>query len=291
MRERSLDEFEAVFERASIPVLDIREIRLARISVVVKGDPLDSSILALARYFQQRFGAETRVHWPAAVDVAATLAEASGAGLTPAERPFGSTAELVGQVSIGRRQLIVVPEPEQTDRRVLDIDPLVQGTAPPVLLVRRPIPAPADVFRRILHSLTGNFQQTQNFSYSFTLVADDGGELVLLHTIDETDLADVRAALHLSPNVPADGREELLECLARQGERYLKAVVAASRERPYRVSYRLALGEVVPTVKRELAARPYTLLVVGCHRERHSFIEAADYALMHEVREIPVLAL
>lgn len=291
MRERSLDEFEALFERASIPVLDIREIELARVSVILKGGPLDHSVIGVGIYFKARFGAEIQVHWPTGIDVAASLDRARNAGLVPVERPFGSTAELVGQVSIGRRQLIVVPEPGGAERRVLDIDPLVQGTAPPVLLLRAPIPDPADVFRRVLHSLTGNFGQTVNFAYSFTLVEDAGGELLLLHTIDDEDLVHVRDALRLSPDVPADGREELLAHMATHGEQYLKAVVAASRERPYTVRYRLAVGEVVPTVRRELEAGRHTLLVVGRHQAGHSHIEAADYALMHEVREIPVLAL
>lgn len=291
MLERSLDEFEAIFERASIPVLDIREITLARISVVLKGGPLDETVIRLAEYLQARFAAQTQVHWPADRDAAASLDRARAAGLLPAERPFGSTAELVGQVSIRQRQLVIIPEPQSADRRVLYIDPLVQGTAPPIMLVRNPIEQPAAVFRRVLHSLTGNFRQTQNFAYSFSLVEDAGGELLLLHTIDEDDLLDVRDALRISPNVPADGRQELLACLTQRGERYLRAVVAASRKYPYTVRYRLALGEVVPTVQQELETGRHSLLVVGCHREGHSFIEAADYELMHQVRNIPVLAL
>ena len=291
MRERSLDEFEAVFERASIPVLDIQEITLSRVSVVLKGGPLDQSVLKLAQYLRGRFAAEIEVHWPAESDARASIDAARAAGLVPAEKPFTSTAELVGQVSIGRRQLIVLPVPAEAKRHVIDIDPLIQGAAPPVLLIRTPIERPAAVFQRVLHSLTGNFRQTQNFAYSFSLVEDAGGELLLLHTIDETELADVRHALHLSPGVPADGREELLAGLTHQGERYLKAVVAASRKYPYDVSYRLAIGEVVPTVMQELQSGRHSLLVVGCHHHQHSFIEAADYELMHEVQDIPVLAL
>ncbi|MFH1748702.1 MAG: hypothetical protein ABIG44_16835 [Planctomycetota bacterium] len=291
MLKRSLDEFEALFERASIPVLDIREIPLARIAVVLKGGPLDDSILSLAQYLRKRFTAEIQVHWPSGADPSVTLERARTIGLEPLAQPFASTAELVGQVSIQQRQLVIIPEPPGADRRVLDLDPLIQGTVPPVMLVRQPIAEPAAVFRRVLHSLTGNFRQTQNFAYSFSLVEDSGGELLLLHTIDEDDLLDVRDALRVSPRVSADGRAELLSCLTRRGERYLKAVVAASRKFPYSVSYRLAIGAVVPTVRAALESGRHSLLVVGCHREGHSLIEAADYELMHEVREIPVLAL
>ena len=55
MREKSLDEFESIFERASIPVLDITEIRIARIATVLKNDPLDASVVALAGYLKERF--------------------------------------------------------------------------------------------------------------------------------------------------------------------------------------------------------------------------------------------
>lgn len=291
MLERSLDEFEAIFERASIPVLDIRELQLARIAAVLKGGPLDDSVVGLAEYLKTRFGAEVRVHWPGGLDVTSTLDRADSAGLERSGRPFGSTAELVGQISIGRSQLILLPEPMDAQRRVLNLDLLIQGALPPIMLIREPIDEPQRVFRHVLHSLTGNFRQTQNFAYSFTLVENAGGKLLLLHTIDESELEDVRQALQLSQNVPAAGRAELLALLARLGQRYLKGVVAASRQQPYDVSYRLAIGEVVPTVRAELESGRHTLLVVGCHRAGHSFIEAADYELMHEVRAIPVLAL
>ncbi len=290
-REQSVDEFEALFERASIPVLDIREIDLTRISLVLKGDSLDDSILRLGTYLRDRFGSHVEVHWPHQLDASALLEQARDAGIEPADEPFHSTAELVGQVSIRRQQLLVVPEPADDARRVLDLGLLIQGARPPIMLVRTEITDPAQVFTHILHSLTGNFRQTQNFAYSFTLVADAGGRLTLLHTIDESDLEDVKHALQLSPNVPAAGREELLERLAQQGERYLSAVVAASRKYPYHVGYRLLIGEVVPTVRQELARGNYTLLVVGCHRAGHSLVEAADYELMREIRHLPVLAL
>ena len=63
MRENSLDEFESIFERASIPVLDITEIRIARIAAVLKNDPLDASVVALAGYLKERFDAVVRLHF------------------------------------------------------------------------------------------------------------------------------------------------------------------------------------------------------------------------------------
>jgi hypothetical protein len=210
-------------------------------------------------------------------------------GLAPMARPFASTAELVGQISIGRSQLVLLPDPQGATPPV-EIDALVQGTAPPILVIRAPLERPQAVFRRILHSLTGNFQQTRNFAHSFALV-EDGGAVVLLHTIDQTELHDVRDALRVSPDIAADDGEELIQSLTRRGERYLKAVVAASRKFPYDVSYRLAVGEVRATVERELAAGDYGLLVVGRHQEGYSHVEAEDYQLMHQVRQVPVLAL
>ena len=166
----------------------------------------------------------------------------------------------------------------------------MQGTAPPILIVRQEIEDPAALFNSILHSLTGNFQQTRNFSYSFTL-AGDGGRLMLLHVIDDDEVQDVRGALQVSPDIADRSGEALLENLARHGERYLKAVVAASRDRSFDVSYRLAVSDIITTVRQELATQRYGLLVVGSHQEGHSYVAADDYQLMHQVRDIPVLAL
>ncbi len=288
MRERAIKEFESVFEQASIPVLDIREVAIKRIAAVLKGSPLDETIVTLAAHLKERFGAQVDVHWASAAK--ASLETAQGGGLHPAEAAFASTAELVGQVSIRRSQLVLVPDPQDETARVVDLDALIQGTRPPILLIREPIWEPGDVFKKVLHSLTGNFQQEENFAYSFTLVQEHG-TLLLLHTIDVQDLDDVRQALRVSPTIDADEREELLDRMTHQGERYLKAVVATRREMSCDVTYRLRVGQVVPTVRQELELGQHGLLVVGHHREGHSHVDAEDYQLMRSVRNIPVLAL
>ncbi|UCE61076.1 MAG: hypothetical protein JSU63_04865 [Phycisphaerales bacterium] len=290
MRERSLDEFESIFEQASIPVLNIANVDLARVSAVVKGDPLDESILDLASHLKTRFGSEVRVYRSTGADADTVFAAARKRSLSPAEEPFNSTAELVGQVSIERSQLVLFPEPADEAARTIDIDHLVQGAAPPVLLVRSPVDKPADVFGKILHSLTGNFQQTQNFAHSFTL-AESGGVLLLLHTVTSDELADVRDALQVSPDIADEEGDELLESMAHHGERFLKAVVAASRRRSFDVGYRILIGDVVSIVQQELEIGDYGMFVVGSHREGHSYLGASDYQLMHVVRGIPVLAL
>lgn len=290
MRERAIDQFQSIFQRASIPVLDIREVVLRRISLVLKGNPLDESILRLAQYLQARFETTVRVHWPASVDSAAASAAERKPGFASAAGPFESTAALIGQIALAHSQLVLIPEPQDERARVVDQDALVKGTAPPILLLRRPVQQPETIFRSILHSLSGNFQQTENFSYSFALVAEEGSVL-LLHAIDKDDIDVVREAMQVSPDVSDQDEDEIIKHLAHHGERYLKAVVAASRKFPYQVTYRMTLGDVVTTVQRELASGSYGLLVVGHHQERHSRITAADYQLMHLVCEVPVLAL
>jgi hypothetical protein len=290
MRESAIEQFESLFERASIPVLDIREITLRRISVILKGDRLDESILVLADYLKDRFQAQVQVHWSSSAYPSLLAAAESVHRFTPASAPFESTAALIGQVALAHSQLVLIPEPENEAARVVDKDRLVEGSAPPILLVRAPTGQPKAVFQRILHSLSGHFQQTENFAYSFTLV-EEHGTLRLLHAIDQNDLAAVREAMHVAPDVSAENEKEILEHLTHRGERYLKAVVAASRKFPYEVTYRLRLGDVVTTVQRELATGSYGLLVVGHHEEGYSRITAADYQLMHLVREVPVLAL
>ncbi|MFQ5807793.1 MAG: hypothetical protein ACE5I3_15205, partial [Phycisphaerae bacterium] len=263
---------------------------LQRISLVLKGDPLDESVLRLADYMKTRFEAEVRLHWPSSVDGAQASAVARQHGLARASGPFDSTAELVGQIALTHGQLVLIPEPQDEQARVVDKDALVKGTAPPILLVRRPLEQPTTVFRSILHSLSGNFQQTENFSYSFALV-EEHGALRLLHAIDQDDLETVREAMQVSPDVSDQDEKEILQHLTHHGERYLKAVVIASRKFPYEVTYRLRLGNVVSVVQQELAGGSYGLLVVGHHEEGHSRITAADYQLIHLVRDVPVLAL
>jgi hypothetical protein len=290
MRERAIDQFESIFERASIPVLDIREIALRRISLVLKGDPLDDSILKLGHYLGARFKAEVRVHWPPSAPTAPQAPAVSEHGFVLASGPFESTAALIGQIALAHSRLVLIPEPEDEDARLVDANMLVEGSAPPILLVRRPVEQPRSVFQSILHSLSGNFQQTENFSYSFTLV-EEQGTLRLLHAIDRNDIVAVREAMQVSPETSDQDEKEIIRQLTHHGERYLKAVVAASRESPYEVSYRLTLGDVVSAVQQELAAGSYGLLVVGHHEEKYSRVTAADYQLMHLVRDVPVLAL
>ena len=161
MRERAIEQFESIFERASIPVLDIHEIALRRVSLVLKGDVLDESLLRLAAYLRDRFEATVRVHWPSSVDQAVVVAAESTHAFTPAPGAFESTAALIGQVALAHSQLVLIPEPEDEGARVVEKDALVEGAAPPILLVRRPVEQPAAVFRSILHSLSGDFQQTE----------------------------------------------------------------------------------------------------------------------------------
>ena len=290
MRDRSIDEFESLFERASIPVLDIRNVALARISAVLKGDTLDESVLTLAAHLKRRFGGGVTLMRSRGVSAERVAVAAEAQGFTVAERPFASTAELVGQVCISRSQFLVLSESTADADDELDLDALVQGTTPPVLVIRRPVSEPTAIFGNILHSLTGHFQQTQNFAYSFTL-AEDGGRLMLLHTIAAHEVQEVRDTLQVTPDITDESADALVERLAHHGERYLKAVVAASRQRPFDVSYRLAVGEIVPAVRSQLDVGDYGLLVVGCHHEGHSQVTAEDYQLMHQVRDLPVLAL
>lgn len=290
MRERSLDEFESIFEQASIPVLDIERIALYRVSAVLRNDPLDASILRLAKYFKRRFGSEIRLHWPAGTDSDVVQQTGREHGFAASADPFAHTLELVRQIGIGRSQLVLLPEPESEGARFIDLDALVQDTAPPILVVRSALDRPSAVFGRVLHCLTGNFQQTENFAYSFTLV-ESRGRLRLLHVIGANEVEDVRATLQVSPDIATRTGKTLLDNLARHGERYLKAVAATRRDRPFDVTYRLATGDIITTVRQELSTGDHGLLVVGSHDDGQSQVTADDYQLMHQVRDIPVLAL
>lgn len=292
MREHSLDEFESIFEQASIPVLDIEEVALTRISTVLVGSALDASILKLAAYLGQRFSGRVIVRRPTGLKHEDAHRTAGQYGFELAEETFSSTADLIRHITSSEPDLVLLAEPvaDGAASARVDLDALVEETAPPILIVRTAIDDPSATFRNVLHGLTGNFQQTQNFTHSFTL-AEDHGALLLLHVISSHEVDDVRETLQVSPGVAKEAGGKLLDNLARHGERYLKAVVAASRERPFDVRYRIAVGDVVSTVRRERASGDYSLLVVGSHSEGRSHVSAADYRLMHQVRDVPVLAL
>ncbi len=290
MRDRSIDEFEALFEQAAIPVLHVERIALRRVGLVLHGDGLDTSAAAMGRYLQKRFGAELMVHYPNAAPHGPIEPSVAPLEATWHDAGFSSTAELVGQVSIDKAQLLILPQSKENTGAFIELDTLVQGTSPPVIVFHEPIDDPASIFTGILHSLTGNFRQTRNFSYSFTLAPNDG-RLKLLHTIDDDEVSDVRDSLRLTPDIDHESRDELLDELARHGERYLKGVVAAGRDLPFDVSYSLIVGDTVEMTRKELETGVYSLLVVGAHEEGHSYISAVDYQLMHQVTDIPVLAL
>ena len=276
MRERALQQFESIFERAAIPVLDVEHIPLTRIAVVHSNYLADEAADAIGQHLAERFSGTVRSFAP------------SEAG--PADLTFTSTAELIGQLRLERIDLVILSLPPEVDQQMVGLDDLVLGTAVPILVVRKQILDPASVFRSILHSLHGNFQQTENFSHSFSLAAPQG-TLTLLHTIDQEEIGDVREALRYTGEIDEQGEAQLLDQLRRHGERYLRAVVAAARDEPFEPSYRLEVGPVVATVQKELASGRFSLLVIGKHVEGLSEISAPEYWLMHAVEDVPVLAL
>ena len=173
MRERAIDQFEALFERASIPVLDINEIRLARLSLVLDGSELDASLIELAKILRERFQLVVDVHWPKAAGTC-PIELREGFQFESARNGFESVAALIGQIALAHSQLVLLSDSGQEGAQSERLDALVEGTAPPVMVIRQSPAKTADVFKDILHSLSGNFQQTENFAYSFTLVDDRG---------------------------------------------------------------------------------------------------------------------
>lgn len=290
MREDSLDEFEAVFQKASIPVLEIQKVEIQKISAVLVDHALDNSILDLSAYLKARFNSTVTLHWPNAMSEEVVKKVAGAHGTEPAAQPFASHAELIGQISLDKSHLVLTSEPDETALRSAELDALVESATPPVLVIRRPVNDPATVFRKILHSLTGNFQQTRNFSYSFSLAEPDG-RVLLLHAVADHEISDVREALAGAPSITDRSSDEVLAEMSQHGERFLRGVVAAMRDDAFGVGYRLAVGDVEEVMRSELAAGDYGLLVVGHHCDGCSHIAASDYQLMHQVRDIPVLAL
>lgn len=289
MRDRQIEQFEALFERASIPVLDIPELELTRLSAILKGSSLAESVLQVAAHLAGRHKVEVKLHYGSSAE-GELSSRATQHGYQLEDSPFTDTSQLIEQISSFDPQLVIVPVPAETELQMIDINRLVEGIKPPILLIRQEIADGGQIFKQILHCLTGNFQQTENFSHSFRLVAE-AGEVLLLHVINHEELDDVRDALQLTSEVDTAEQGQILAEMARHGERYLKGVVAAAGQLSCNVRYQLEVGNARSVVEAELSKCKYGLLVVGAHESGRSHVGAEVYQLMHLVTGCAVLAL
>jgi hypothetical protein len=276
-----LEEFEALYEQASIPVLELPPLQLQSVAVLARGMALDRCALAIAGDLAQRHSVAIRV---------LATSDASNAADLPAgaQREAVATQEACVE-SASQSDLVIVPANPRAAAPLVDLDRFVEQVRAPILLLQSEV-SPSGLFERILHTLTGNFEQRQNFAYSFGLAAERG-RVQLLHVIREDEIEDVREALQLTEGITQQLQEEVLEHMRHHGERYLKGVVRAARELPCEVTYQLEVGGVLDRVEKELAHGQHTLLVVGAHEDGRSHVAADVYQLMHQVRDLPVLAL
>lgn len=287
MKSKSFDEFESLFERASIPVFDIPPLALQNIAVVLEGAELDNPMLELANHLGLRFQADTIAYRPNRIGQDQADCDVRKHHIKLASQGFESCEALCGQLNNAQTGLVIYGTGADDEA---DVDCLVFGCNAPILILRQPLDNPSAVFSRVLHSLTGNLTGIRNLAYSFNLV-HSGGELVLMHTIEEGEIDELRDTLRVSPGISESSGDALIADLTHHAERFLKGMVEASRDEPYEVSYRLGLGDVLSVVQHELSQGNYSLLVLGTHTEGKSKVDAEEYRLMHMVTEIPVLAL
>ncbi len=287
MKSKSFDEFESLFERASIPVFDIPPLALQNIAVVLEGGALDNSMLELANHLATRFQADCIAYRPGKILASDAEGDVRKHHIELASQCFEQSENLAGQLNDAQTRLVIYGAGEGSESAV---DSMVFGCDAPILILRQPVADPGAVFQRVLHSLTGNLTGIRNLAYSFNLVASSG-ELVLMHTIEEEEIDEVRDTLRVSPGISDASGDELVADLTCHAERFLKGMVEASRDEPYEVSYRLGVGDVLNVVQYELSRENYSLLVLGTHEAGKSRIDAEEYRLMHMAVEIPVLAL
>lgn len=302
MRNRKIDEYEALFEQASIPVLAIPQLELTRIAVAFVGTELDGSAQRIALRLARRFDAQVQAFYTpaghAAAEQAAESANWSLASKPPAsaDQSTDNEARRVADQAVAAAinafdpHLLILPQPADADVQFADLDTLVESVHAPVFIFRQPIEYAGQPFERPLHYLTGAFEQKRNFAYSFHLVAT-GGEVFVKHVINEDEIDEVKAALSLSEMIDDGTMECVLKELTRAGERYLKGVVAGAEHLPCTVRYDVSVGDVLESVEKEMAAGKHTLLVVGAHVQGRSHLDARVYQLMHQIKSAPVLAL
>jgi len=287
VRDHSIEEFESLFSKASIPIFDIPKIEFRRVALILTGASLDAVVLQAGKYLHGRFGAAFSVHWKEAVDADMIESISQRPAFTLEPHPFTTETSLIQQVASSVCQLVVFPFDVNDASPVVSATRLIEDLAPPVLLMTSPFRE----FTKTLHCLTvGDIENIRNFAYSFNLV-ETNGELLLLHVIEESDIEQVAQALQVSPKISEKGGDELLRNLKEHAEQYLKGMVASRRDHCYEVNYRLAVGGVLPEVQSGLRSGDFGLLIIGSHREGRSHVDADEYQLMHLIKDIPILAL
>jgi len=299
-RERQLDEFESIFQRAVVPTIEVEKIEIERIVVLHDFSDRGPACVAAADELRHRFEASVSHRFLLRDRDAAFEADAreklAAAGAPDGEIVRGDPAAHVAQVAeTDRPSLIIASAPllahESSEEAAVAgrfIDALLVATPIPTLLMRSAWRG--SVFERILAKIPGGRHDLiEQFSFAFALCRP-GGQLRLLHIVDQERLERLAEILEVTPEIDtATGKAHLTAAAERRMGQLLRGAVLTGRGAGFRADSDIRVGDPFEILPNEVLDS--TLLILGSQGSHAEFLESRAYELMNRIPNLPVLAL
>ena len=300
MKDRDLDEFGSIFQRAIIPTIEVSAIEIRDVVVLFDFSDRAPSCMRAARELAQRF--DCRVSCRFLLRDADAQWEQDARGLLEEARVSQGeiirgdpAAHIVKITTEDKPSLIIAPAPlrahETSAETVVEgefVDSLLVATAIPTLLVREPFQG--SPFGCILAKIPGGRHDLiEQFSFAFAL-CEPGGTIRLLHVVDEGRLKLLAEVLEVAPEIETErGSADLLSAIQARMSHLLQGAVRTAKDAAFSVETSIRVGDPFVIVPEEAAG--CSLLIVGSHGSHEEFLDSRAYGLMQRVPHIPVLAL
>ena len=286
MKERDLDEFGSLFQRAIIPTIEVSRIVIPDIVVLADGSETAKACGRIAQHLRDRFRSRVCVHY------------LRNPGDLPADDHHVVEGDPLAHVrhitEEEKPSLIIAPAPlhmgERDDRGGLGdlVDALLVATSIPTLLVRGT--PDASIFQRILAKIPGGRHDLiEQFSVAFALCGA-GGTIRLLHIVNEQDVQRLARVLEITPAIEtAGGIEDLLQAIKTRMDHLLQGAIRAAQDAPFLVESAIEVGDPFVIVPQQ--ARDFSLLIVGSQSSHEEFLSSRAYELIRRLPDVTVLAL
>jgi nucleotide-binding universal stress UspA family protein len=285
MKERDLDEFESIFQRAIIPTIEVDRIAIPDIVVLADASETAAACGRIAQHLRDRFRSRVCVHY------------LKNPGDLPADDhrvvegdPLAHLRRITDEE---KPSLIIAPAPlhigDRDDEGLGDlVDALLVATSIPTLLVRGT--PDASIFQRILAKIPGGRHDLiEQFSVAFALCGA-GGTIRLLHIVNEQDVQRLASALEITPEIEtADGVEDLVQAIETRMDHLLRGAIRAAKDAPFHVESDIEVGDPFVIVPQQ--ARDFSLLIVGSQSSHEEFLSSRAYELIRRLPDVTVLAL
>jgi hypothetical protein len=285
MKERDIDEFESLFQRAIIPTIEVSRIAIPDIVVLADGSATADACARIAQHLRGRFRSRVCVHY------------LRNPGDLPADDHRvveGDPLKHLRHITDEEKPaLIIAPAPlhleDSEDPGLGDlVDALLVATAIPTLLVRGT--PDESIFQRILAKIPGGRHDLiEQFSVAFALCGA-GGTIRLLHIVNEHDVQRLANVLEITPEIDtAEGTEELLHAIETRMDHLLRGAIRAAEDAPFRVESDIEVGDPFVIVPEQ--AKDFSLLIVGSQSSHEEFLSSRAYELIRRLPDVTVLAL